>query len=575
MTAQSLTHVPTRMRLAMYALLAVGVILAVRLFYWQIIEWDRLNKLAIDHTINTEIVPHRGSIRTSDNLLLAADRYMYSVRVTHKMTRDPKEQIKVAGELAAVLGQPIGTVLAKLQSDTPEYLVRDVNALVGEAVGDLKEKYKLTNLEIETYLTRYYPANALAAQVVGFVNVQRLPSSGIEASLHKELSGKPGKLNAVGDAMRDVIPFDGSYTLPPEDGADITLTIDSTMQRIVETELANALRNSRAASGSIIVLDPKTGAVLAMAVAPTADLNAYFERANQDRYKNTTISAIYEPGSVFKAITLAAALDARTVTPATVFEDQGYIDFGGAHIENSDKKSYGRVTLVEVMRYSLNVEAVKMSVGLGAERFYQYVQDFGFGSITRVELAHELAGDIKLPGDGVWRDVELATNSFGQGLSATPLQVARAMAALANNGKLVRPAVVKEVREANGRRTVTQTQEVRQVIRPETAQIVTRILADAILAESSNKAQVPGYRVAGKTGTSQISGIGGYEKVGTIASFAGFLPADDPRLVILVKLDRPQTSEWGSQVASPVFAEVAKQLVAHIGLPPDAVRLVK
>ncbi|MBI5303117.1 MAG: penicillin-binding protein 2 [Chloroflexi bacterium] len=576
MSAQTLPRAPARMRLALYVLAAVGVILAGRLFYWQIIEWDKLNALAIkQQTINTEIPPHRGSIRTSDGLLLAADRYLYSVRVTYKMTRDPQDQIKIAGELAAVLGQPIGTVVGKLQSDKPDWLARDVTAPVGEAIIALKEKYKLTNLEIETRLTRYYPAGALAGPVVGFVNVERKPSSGVEASLHKELTGKPGKLNAVGDAMRDVIPFDVPANIAAEDGADITLTIDATMQRIVEMELANALRATRAASGSIIVLDPKTGAVLALAVLPSADLNAYYEPANQDRYKNTTVSALYEPGSVFKVITLAAALDARTVTPATVFEDIGYIDFGGAHIENHDKKAYGRVTLTDVMRHSLNVEAVKMSVGMGAERFYQYVRDFGFGSITRIELMPELAGDVKSPGDGIWRDVELATNAFGQGISATPLQMARAMAAVANQGKLMRPYIVKEARESSGRRNVVQSQSVRQVIRPETAQIVTRILADSILAESSNKALVPGYRVAGKTGTSQISGIGGYEKTGTVASFAGYLPADDPRFVILVKLDRPQTSEWGSQVASPVFAEVAKQLVALVGLPPDAVRLGK
>ncbi len=576
MSAQSLPQSPARLRLALYALAAVGVILAVRLFYWQIIEWDKLNALALkQQTIKTEIPPHRGRIRTSDGLLLAADHYLYSIRVNSKMTRDPQDQIKIGGELAAILGQPIGTVMGKLQADKPDWLVRDVSAQTGEAIIALKEKYRLTNLDVEMRLTRFYPAGSLAGPVVGFVNVERKPSSGIEAYMNMPLSGKPGKLNAVGDAMRDVIPFDVQTNVAAEDGAEIILTIDATMQRIVETELANAIRSTRATSGCVIVLDPQTGAVLAMAVWPSADLNAYFESANQDKYKNTAVSALYEPGSVFKVVTLAAALDARTVTPATVFEDIGYIDFGGVRTKNHDEQAHGRVTLTDVMRQSLNVETVKMSVGLGAERFYQYVRDFGFGSITRVEQMPEMPGEVKAPGDGVWRDVELATNAFGQGLSATPLQMVRAIAAVANQGKLMRPYIVKEVREANGRRTVTQSQLVRQVVRPETAQIVTRILSDSIIAESSNKAIVPGYRVAGKTGTSQISGIGGYEKTGTIASFAGYLPADDPRFVILVKLDRPQSSEWGSQVASPVFAEVAKQLVALIGLPPDHVRIGK
>ncbi|MCL4395577.1 MAG: penicillin-binding protein 2, partial [Chloroflexi bacterium] len=388
-----------------------------------------------------------------------------------------------------------------------------------------------------------------------------------------ELRGVDGNLSGASDALHDVIPFDLPTNRPAVDGADAVLTIDSAMQRIVETELANAIRDSRSSSGSIVVMDPQTGAILALAVWPSADLNDYYLPGNMPRYVDSVVSSQYEPGSVFKVVTVAAALDAGTVSPGTFFDDNGTIYVGGRQIKNHDDIAPGHVSLTDVLRQSLNVEAVKMSVGLGATRFYRYVRDFGFGTVSRVELASEASGLVKSVGDGVWRDADLATNAFGQGISVTPLQMVTAVAAVANQGVLMRPYVVQEIRRPDGTVLVTKPEAVRQVVKPATAQTLTKLLADAIVGESSNKAVVPGYKIAGKTGTASIPIAGGYDPVNTIASFVGYLPADDPRFVILVKLDKPQTSEWGSQVASPVFASVAKQLVALIGLPPDSVRL--
>jgi cell division protein FtsI/penicillin-binding protein 2 len=302
-------------------------------------------------------------------------------------------------------------------------------------------------------------------------------------------------------------------------------------------------------------------------------LNEYWKPGNEGRYVNPAVMSEYEPGSVFKVFTVGAALDAGTISTGTVFDDNGSLLFGGVTIYNHDMLAPGRVNLVQVLERSLNVEAAKISVGLGVQRFYEYVRRFGFGAITRVELGSEMMGVIKSPGDGRWRDSDLATNAFGQGISATPLQMAAAVAAVANEGRLMRPYIVQEVHEPNGRVTKTQPQVVRQVLRPETARTLTQLLAEAIIAESTNKALVSGYRIAGKTGTAQIPIYGGYDPKWTIASFCGYLPADDPKFVIFVKLDKPQTSEWGSQVASPVFASVAKQLVVLTGLPPDSVRL--
>jgi cell division protein FtsI/penicillin-binding protein 2 len=263
------------------------------------------------------------------------------------------------------------------------------------------------------------------------------------------------------------------------------------------------------------------------------------------------------------------------VNANTVFDDNGCITRGERLICNHDNLRPGRVNMVDVLRLSLNVEAAKMAEMMGARVFYNYVLNFGFGRTTGVDLASEAAGLVKVPGDGYWYPSDLAMNAFGQGLSATPLQMANAVAAVANGGQLMKPYVVSKIVYPGGRIELKRPQSVRQVIRPEIARLTTQLLAQAIVGESDNKAVVTGYAIAGKTGTAQIPVPGGYDERWTIASFAGFLPADDPRFVLLVKLDKPTHSPWGSQEASPVFAAVAKQIVALAGLPPDGIRLGK
>jgi len=568
----ALVRAPVRLRAALGVVWLVGLFLAARLFWWQIVEMDTLTTRAGEQLkYHSPIPARRGDIVTADGTLLATDVFLYNVIATPKDLPDSEQ---VARKLAPILGQPYDTLLAKLRArEANVVLAQDVPQTVSNAVQSLKRELKLTGgLGVEGALRRVYPANAFAAQVVGFVNLMRQPASGIEYKFDAELRGTDGAITGISNALRNIVPSDVPTIKPAIDGARITLTLHSGIQRIAEAELASAVRAARATGGTIIVMEVKTGAILAMASYPTADLNAFRDPANKDKYTNPAISAQYEPGSVFKIITTACALEAGTVNANSVFEDFGPIIIGGGEIKNHDNLKPGRVSLTDVLRMSLNVEAAKMSVGLGAGRFYECVRQFGFGAVTHIELAGEAAGKVKSVGDGEWREVELATNAFGQGIAVTPLQMITAVSAVANQGKLMRPYIVQEVQPANGKARVTPIQPVRAVIRPETAQTLTKILADAIIAESNNKAVVPGYRIAGKTGTAQIPIVGMLDPEWTIASFVGYLPADDPRYAILVKIDKPQTSEWGSQVASPVFASVAKQLVSLVGLPPDSVR---
>ncbi len=579
MAAPTLSRAPFRLQIAFLLVAGVGLLLAARLFYWQIIEWDRMKVAAAEGaTIDATVPARRGDIITSDGLVLAAELQSATVNATPRyMSR--KEQ--VAKELAPILGQRYDVVLSKLNTVSETVMlangasmeaankVRDLQALYGVK----KPDPGMSHIQVEIQTSRRYPLRSFAAPLIGYVNAAGTAAYGVEQYKDRELRGTPGKLHGAVSALQDIIPDHLPALEAPTDGSNIVLTINSVIQQIAETELNNAVKTTRASGGSIIILDPRTGAILAMAVNPTSDLNEYFKPGNQERYVNPAIMSEYEPGSVFKIFTVGAALDAGTISTATAFEDNGSLLFGGVTIYNHDMLAPGRVNLVQVLEKSLNVEAAKIAVGLGVQRYYEYLRKFGFGALTRVELGSEMMGVIKTPGDGRWRDSDLATNAFGQGISATPLQMAAAVAAVANDGQLMRPYIVQEMHEPGGRVIKTQPQVVRQVLRPETAKLLTQLLAEAIIAESTNKAIVPGYRIAGKTGTAQIPIYGGYDPKWTIASFCGYLPADDPRFVILVKLDKPQTSEWGSQVASPVFASVAKQLVVLTGLPPDTVRL--
>ena len=572
MAEPTLSRAPLRMRAALIAILAIGFLLAARLFWWQIVEMDKLTARRDDQSQVSKTIPGlRGDIVTTDGTLLATDVFLYTITATPKDIRNPE---RVAQELAPILGQPLDTVLAKLKSSEKNViLAQNVPQSVGGPAQDLKDRLGLGGLKVEGGPKRVYPANGFAEHIIGYVNVMRESAYGIEREFDAELRGTDGSITGSSNAYRDIIPFELPASKPATDGAKIVLTLHSGIQRIAETELLNSIRDTRSAGGTIIVMDVKTGAILAMASYPSADLNAYYDAANKDKYSNPAISAQYEPGSVFKVVTVACALEAGTVNINSSFEDTGVITIGGRDIRNHENIAPGHVSLTDVLRLSLNVEAAKISVGMGAGRFYQCVNKFGFGAPTRIDLASEVAGKVKSVGDGEWREVDLATNSFGQGIAVTPLQMLTAISAVANQGKLVRPYIVQEIQPANGRARKTNPEVVRQVIRSETAQTLTKILSDTIGAESTNKAIVPGYRIAGKTGTAQIPIAGILDPRWTIASFAGYLPADDPHFAILVKLDKPQTSEWGSQVASPVFAAVAKQLVSIVGLPPDSARV--
>jgi cell division protein FtsI/penicillin-binding protein 2 len=325
-------------------------------------------------------------------------------------------------------------------------------------------------------------------------------------------------------------------------------------------------------SATIVVLNPKNGEIMALATTPRMDLNDISEYKNlfpQGIPYNRAIGQDYEPGSVFKVLTMAAALDAGAVTPETQFVDTGVIEVGGLRIYNWDSGAWGPQSMLGCLQHSL-VCLAWVSTQMGYENFYPYMKAFGLGQLTGVDLAWEVSGRLKIPGDGDWYEADLGTNAFGQGVSATPLQMAVAISALANQGKIMTPHIVKAIVNEGYIRELG-TSVMRVPIKPETANTITEMLASSLEIEASD-ALVTGYRVAGKTGTAEIPTPYGYTTNETNASFVGWGPADDPQFLIYIWLERPSVSPWGSVVASPVFREAVERLVVLIDLPPDDIR---
>ncbi len=570
---------PDRSRRRLLALIAgiaaFGLILIAQLIRLQVVEHDYwIGEREKWQSETRDIVPERGRIWDRNGVLLAGNEPRYQVAVDRTALTDSRsgsDNLAVLiRDAAPVLGLTPEEISQKLAGDQRRLLLKtDLDAALGERAVDLG----LSWIEVEPYWKRVYPEGALAAAVLGFYNAERKGYYGLEAYYQGELAGHTLSVEMDRDVWRDPLPLNVPPDLFAPPGADLVLTIDRTVQMIVEEELFRALETSGAASGLIIAMDPRTGAILAMANAPGFDPNKYTDTAASEpaRFVNPAVSEVYEPGSVFKIVTLAAALDSGLVTPDTAYVDTACLEVGGRSLCNWDRESHGVVTMVEMMAKSLNVGAATLSMRMGAPTFYNYVSAFGFGNRTGVDLQGEVPGHVRTPADVTWYESDLGTNAFGQGLSATPLQMIAAVAAVANDGVLVRPHVVKTIIEGDRVRSArhARTVEAGHPISPETARILTDVLVKAVAREVP-QAQVPGYRIAGKTGTAQIPIPAGYDDPWTIASFVGYGPATDPRLIILVRLDRPTISPYGSTTAAPVFQRVAARLFPVLGIPPDS-----
>jgi cell division protein FtsI/penicillin-binding protein 2 len=430
----------------------------------------------------------------------------------------------------------------------------------------------LVRVSCTPHLIRSYPEDTLASNIIGFVmrdtNEGQL---GIEEKFDTTLFGNDRTWWAFWD------PHKADLAPDPDHGANIVLTIDSVLQADIETILDDSIKKTGALAGTVIVMDPRSGEILAMASSPRADINRYWDEDyyeiinNLENVFNYGIKS-YEPGSVVKVLTMAAALDAGVVEPNTEFIDEGEIEIGGVTIKNWNEKAWGPQNMTSCLQNSLNVCLAWVATQLESESFYNYFQDFGFGQMTGIELAGEAPGLVKSYWSPDYTRSELGTNAFGQGIEITPIQMVKAVSAIANGGEMVAPRIIHSVVDDGYRYTPPKT-VVGHPISPETAETLTEMLRQSLQNESS-LALVPGYSLAGKTGTAEIYIPGlGYKSSATNTSFIGWGPTDDPQFLVYVWISKPSASIWGSEIAAPVFRKVVEKIVIHQGIPPDAVRM--
>jgi len=428
-------------------------------------------------------------------------------------------------------------------------------------------KPSLSGLVYRPRLQRYYPENDLGSNVLGFVNREGTGVFGVEAEFNDLMAGVPQSVWMTLD------PYQVTEIPQLKAGADIVLTIDREIQAAAEEVLDKGLEDSGADGGVILVMDPNTGEMLAIASTPRLNPNEYWDYAsvftNNVPY-NRAISQDYEPGSVFKVLTMAAALDNGAVKPDTEFVDTGSIQIGGITIHNWDWGAWGPQDMLGCMAHSLNVCLTWVATQVGAGPFYQYMQSFGLGRPTGIDLASEASGRLKLPGDTDWYEADLGTNSFGQGVAVTPIQMVMAISSVANGqGEMMAPHVMRSM-VRDGFQYTPNPQVVGKPISVETAQTLTEMLATSLEGESSD-ALVDGYRLAGKTGTAEIATPTGYTGNATNASFVGWGPVGNPQFLVYVWLEKPTSSPWGSVVAAPVFHDMVERLVVLMDIPPDGV----
>lgn len=546
--------------------LFVGLI-GYRVVSVQVFHSNELSERAVAGRMETDTVPaQRGDILDSDGLLLATNRP--SARVWAVLP-EIENEAAVAKQLAPHLNMEVTDLNERMNQPDVQWVLL-ANQIPSETITAI-EDLDIDGVVLEPEPARVYPGGTLAAHVLGFTNYEHQGNYGVEGELDAVVGGEPGKLAAERDGEGNIIALSPSTWDPPVDGADVKLTIDSGVQRIIERILRETVEEQGAAGGTIIVQDPKSGAILGMASQPVFDPNRFEETSDISVFTNPAISRVYEPGSTFKSIVMAIGIDDGAVTPDTVHnDDPGYVLVPGhPPITNNNARVWGEETMTEVLEHSTNLGAIFVAEQIGRDRFYDRLSDFGIGQLTGIDLQGEERGILTRPGQTGWNDALFYTNAFGQGVAITPLQLANAVSAIVNGGQLMEPYVVAEERWPDGS-VVSHGPEVRRrVISEESSATMREMLQSVVDNGTGIFAQVPGYNIGAKTGTAQIpSPDGGYLEEETIASIVGFGPVSDPRFTVLVKIDQPTETPWGETAAGPALKRVFQELFMLYGIPP-------
>lgn len=556
--------------------LALTLWIVGRLFYLQVVQRDYYSLFALSsHEMYRKLHPERGTLyfqdsRTKQLFPVAINKEFFQV---YAVPRDiPLNQVASTTDRLISLLQlspeaDRSRLIEKLSNRESRYTV--IAKKISKEMNDAVRSAELPAVFTAPEELRYYPEEGLSGNVVGFVGFNDkgalVGRYGAEGFFERELGGQGGFVSGEKGAGGTWIALAGRTQVDAENGADVVLTIDRALQFYACERLKKGAEEYKAKSGALVVVEPATGAVRALCSYPDFNPNAYSSITDLAAFNNTAIFTAYEPGSVIKAFTMGAGLDLNLVKPNTTFIDPCERTINGHRIKNAEGACYGTVTMTEVLENSVNTGVVWVQEKMGNDRLRQYFEKFGLGEKTGITLNSEVSGDISsLKKKG---EIFGANGSFGQGITATPLQVAVGYAAIANDGQVMKPYVVDEIRYADGRRDVTKSAMVEQAISSRAAKLLSGMLV-SVVENHYRSARIPGYYVAGKTGTAQVAEKGKYSADRTNHTFAGFAPADIPRVAVVVKFEEPDR-KWAEQTALPVFHDVVQFALRYYGVPPE------
>ena len=565
-----------KLRVLAAAFIIIAAAIIVRLFYLQILQHEYYSAFALNtHEIYKQLHPRRGEIlfqdtRTKTEYPAAVNRDFFTIfavpkEIPPEFAASTTEKLSQYFQWTDTDKQNITQKLLKTD-DQYEPMAKKVDDVTAEKIKN--EQIKGIYSSPQEY--RYYPEKNISSAVLGFsrlndAGTEQIGNYGIEGYWNKALAGQKGFLLGERGALGNIIALGDSTKKNAEDGADIVLTIDRTIQLKACSVLKDGMTKYGAGGGALVLMNPKTGAILAMCNVPDYDPNKYSEVKDASTFTNSAIVESYEPGSVFKPFTMAAGIDLGLISPNTTFTDPCQREINGFTLRNAEQKCYGLQTMTQVLENSINTGVIFVAEKVGREKFEQYVKKFGFGEKTGIELSSEANGDVSSLGkNGL---IYVATASYGQGIMTTPLQLATAYSAIANGGKLVKPFVISEVRYSNGKKETTEPQIVENAISERTSKLVSGMLV-SVVEKHYKAAKIPGYYVAGKTGTAQVAEKGKYLESKTNHTFVGYAPATAPELVLVVKYENPQRA-WAESTALPVFQEIMDFTLNYYGIKGD------
>lgn len=534
--------------------------IVVRLFFLQVVNSSTSKS---PYLKTTQINPIRGKLYDRNNQPLVLNQNSYQLYIEPKKIEDKEKLVHLLSESLEI---PESSISAKI--DMSKYWLAIQGGLTQEQ-RDKIDKLNLKGIGFDYQTKRFYPEASLSAHLLGFLGKndqgEDVGYLGLEGFYDRDLRGLPGFVETERDIIGRPILIGVQQRMEPENGRDLILTIDKTIQEISKKRLLEGLDRYKAKKGCIITANPETMAILALVCLPDYDLEKYY-LFSEEYYKNSAIADLYEPGSVFKPLIMAAGIEEKKIKPEDIYNETGQVAVGEYNIKTWNDKYEGKISMTRILEKSSNVGMVYIGEKLGNKKIYEYLEKYGFGQKTNIDLEGESSGYLKPKLN--WYPIDYATVTFGQGIAISPIQMIRAFASIINGGTLMKPYVVHKIVSKN-KVTEIKPKIERKVISPLTSEIIKKMLVSTVENAEAKWSRPKGYTIGGKTGTAQVPIKGHYDPSKTIASFIGFAPANNPKFLTFVVLYEPQSSPWGSETAAPLFFEIAKDLIVYYNISPS------